>query len=131
MTEIVNIIKAPWTEDQVSNLNKRQEDKSQHPYTCDRGHELIATKDGWVCMSRAVCRYKQDWALTCDTVNLKPLKPCPFCGGTAMLCREERPLPNGMINEDYYVQCIIRECQIRTLSWFPAAAAEQSWNRRV
>ena len=56
-------VKAPWTEDQVKNLNAWQQFPYWHPYTCgnDSRHEdLVATKDGWICKN---CDYRQDWAM--------------------------------------------------------------------
>lgn len=55
------ILKAPWTEEQVANLNTYQESGIFHPYTCgkdSRHRDLVATTDGWVCLD---CDYKQDW----------------------------------------------------------------------
>lgn len=69
-------IKAPWTDEQVANLNSFQESGQFHPFTCggDRGDaahtayaaehggdkgQLVATKEGWVC---PVCGYTQEWA---------------------------------------------------------------------
>ncbi len=59
-------ITAPFTEEQVERLNKYQNERRFHPFTCcsygckreDEGI-LIATKDGWVCPCG---KYKQDWA---------------------------------------------------------------------
>lgn len=59
------------------------------------------------------------------------LKPCPFCGGQPIMRREEPMLPNGQRDSLYYVECEARECQVRTLSWYPERAAIQSWNRRA
>ena len=69
------IVKTPWTEEQVKALNEYQNNGWMHPYTCgnnrsDKKHkayqekhggdfgQLVATVDGWVC---PVCGYKQDW----------------------------------------------------------------------
>lgn len=75
-------IHAPFTEEQVKNLNAWQQSQAVHPFTCgnNRGStehrayqaihggdlgQLVATKDGWVCL---VCGEKQDWAhdFMCD-----------------------------------------------------------------
>lgn len=60
------MLKAPWTEEQVRNLNKYQVIGLFHPYTCggkkdgkDCRADLIATKDGWICPEG--CGYTQDW----------------------------------------------------------------------
>lgn len=57
-------IKAPWTAEQVDNLNRFQRQSLFHPFTCP-GHEdggdrsLVATRSGWICCH---CGYRQDWA---------------------------------------------------------------------
>lgn len=62
---------APWTVQQVVNLNKIQMHPGFHPFTCgNRGDGkhgwvgsdlgmLFATINGWVC---PFCSYVQDWA---------------------------------------------------------------------
>jgi hypothetical protein len=69
---------APWTPDQVGNINAYQLSGVAHPFTCGRddclygdavvgGHNragrtvLLATMDGWECPA---CGWTQDWALT-------------------------------------------------------------------
>lgn len=63
----MNVIRAPFTAEEVEALNAWQQ---RHPFTCGRcrdasawpltsQHELVATKDGWVCPT---CDYTQDWA---------------------------------------------------------------------
>jgi hypothetical protein len=61
------MIKAPWTDEQVKNLNDWQTAGIVHPFTCggkrdgkDCRADLVATKDGWVCPEK--CGYTQDWA---------------------------------------------------------------------
>jgi hypothetical protein len=66
--------KVIFTEEQVSELNRYQEERQFHPYTCCSGGEntpncqrrsgknegiLIATTEGWVCPCG---EYKQYWA---------------------------------------------------------------------
>jgi len=55
-----------WTEEQVKNLNKWQENRQYHPFTCpgdydecENHRELVATTNGWVCQCG---KYTQDWA---------------------------------------------------------------------
>lgn len=62
----MSIIKAPFTDEQVKNLNDYQESGIMHEFTCgNQNHPmgqarcLVATKDGWVCPG---CNYTQDWA---------------------------------------------------------------------
>lgn len=58
-----NIIHAPFTEEQVVNLNNWQKDGRFHPFTCGSGQHktqsLIAGTSGWHC---PLCDYKQTWA---------------------------------------------------------------------
>lgn len=80
------LIRAPWSEEQVRNLNEFQEANYVHPFTCARRTEtlhrvrpgrdmgqLIATPDGWICPD---CDYTQDWALDsmADGVFLRQTK---------------------------------------------------------
>ena len=63
------IIKTPWTSEQVEVLNHYQKSGLMHPYTCggnrkDERHLdgegiLVATENGWIC---PFCDYKQGWA---------------------------------------------------------------------
>lgn len=69
---MLKTIYPPWDDDDVDALNTTQRSGIIHPFTCpSRGdgrhviHDgdlgaLIATTDGWVCLS---CNYTQDWAL--------------------------------------------------------------------
>jgi len=69
-------IKAPWTPEQVKNLEAHQNNPEVHPFTCGNRHLsehkeyaekhaqrdhgiLVPTLNGWVC---PVCDYTQDWA---------------------------------------------------------------------
>jgi hypothetical protein len=60
-------IKAPFTDEQVKNLNEFQNSGIFHPFTCPRKHadegdtNLVATKEGWFCPHPG-CVYTQDWA---------------------------------------------------------------------
>ncbi len=63
-------ITAPWTQEQIDNLNRRQQREDLHPYTCgiDSSHPwLVATTKGWVCIT--LCGYTQDWAHAVDGVD--------------------------------------------------------------
>lgn len=56
---------APWTPEQVEQLNKWQQAGFVHPFTCPNDHLcdddiLIATIGGWLCPSK--CGYYQNWA---------------------------------------------------------------------
>jgi hypothetical protein len=59
---------APWTDEQVANLNRYQRAGVFHPFTCGRRDEhrddpgvLVAERDGWHCPA-AGCTYRQTWA---------------------------------------------------------------------
>lgn len=60
------MIKAPWTDEQVADLNYYQDSGVFHPYTCGNDEcrhkfrdNLIATNAGWICPH---CDYTQDTA---------------------------------------------------------------------
>src|SRR5262245_33229944 len=58
------MVKAPWTDEQVANLNRFQACKYLHEFTCPMAHRgssrtLIARPDGWHCPE---CDYRQSWA---------------------------------------------------------------------
>lgn len=66
--------KAPWTPEQVSNLNKWQHCGFTHSYTCGGNGDtcravLEATPDGWIC---AYCDYTQDFCLEAQANNEPP-----------------------------------------------------------
>lgn len=76
-------INAPFTEEQVRQLNESQEKSYMHPYTCmsyngckrsEQTNEgtLIATIEGWVCPCG---KYKQNWA---HDFSLKIIEPPVF-----------------------------------------------------
>lgn len=60
-------INAPFTNEQVDNLNRFQRFGIFHPFTCGNDdHEgndrtLVATTEGWVCPKDG-CGYTQKWA---------------------------------------------------------------------
>jgi hypothetical protein len=61
-------VAAPWTDEQVANLNRYQRAGVFHPFTCGRRDEhrdnpgvLVAETDGWHCPA-AGCTYRQEWA---------------------------------------------------------------------
>lgn len=56
------IEKAPWSDEKVAELNRRQASFEYHPYTCGNYRcraVLVAKNDGWHCPD---CDYRQDWA---------------------------------------------------------------------
>lgn len=68
-----NMVKAPFTLDQVKNLNEYQSLGKWHPFTCCSPDDisecqrksgasegiLLATEEGWICPCG---KYTQDWA---------------------------------------------------------------------
>lgn len=55
-------LQAPFTDEQVKNLNAFQKAGYFHPFTCGKcSCDLVATKDGWICPTEG-CGYTQDWA---------------------------------------------------------------------
>jgi hypothetical protein len=60
------MVEAPWTDEQVENLNRWQRAGHVHEFTCPNDHPasrvLVARKDGWYCPG---CVYTQTWALDC------------------------------------------------------------------
>jgi len=66
------MLEAPWTEQQVENLNRWQAAGHVHEYTCPNEHEgsrvLEARTDGWHCPG---CPYTQTWAYE-STMNGPP-----------------------------------------------------------
>ena len=61
MTEPTTIY-APWTAEQVAQLNAWQKRSDRHPFTCgndSQHYPLVAMRDGWIC---ADCGYRQNWA---------------------------------------------------------------------
>lgn len=66
---------APWSSDQVHQLNLRQDDHRGISYRCPLCQtDLYATRSGWVC-AKNHCRFRQDWALD-EHVN-RPFIPPP------------------------------------------------------
>ena len=51
---------APWTEEQVLQLQEHQNRVGAHPYTCGEcGEVLVPSAEGWKCSN---CTYTQNWA---------------------------------------------------------------------
>lgn len=74
------IIKAPFTQEQVENINKYQTEGRFHPFTCmshkgckrneeNNFGELVASKDGLTCPCG---NYKQDWVHDSMTKEQEP-----------------------------------------------------------
>ena len=78
MQRETEIIRKPFTSEQVKALNAYQELGITHPYTCALRSQhpgegvLIATAEGWKCPDLD-CNYTQDWALE-STANPQTLE---------------------------------------------------------
>ena len=72
-----NMIEAPWTDEQVENLNRWQACEHVHEFTCPNNHDasrvLVAANDGWHCPG---CAYTQTWAHSAMLTLAPP--PHPF-----------------------------------------------------
>jgi hypothetical protein len=58
----MSMIRKPFTDDQVRELNRYQTAGFFHPFTCGNAQcreILLATVEGWVCPK---CDYTQNWA---------------------------------------------------------------------
>lgn len=66
---------APWSWEQVAQLQNRQDDRYKHPYTCPihGTAPLVAREQGWHCPE--VCDYTQDWAWEDDAEYLDYAHP--------------------------------------------------------
>jgi len=52
MNDTSNLLRAPFTDEQVSELNAYQDSAVFHPFTCNNSEcraILVAVRDGWVC----------------------------------------------------------------------------------
>lgn len=81
-----NIIKAPFTPEQVAALNQFQRLDWIHPFTCGSGNRtdadhldgegvLVATEAGWIC---PYCDYTQVWAHAMMADEDSPLRKNPL-----------------------------------------------------
>lgn len=67
------MLKAPWTDEQVKNLNDYQNSGRFHPFTCGNcRNDLVALNEGWTCPTPD-CGYTQDWAHEFMAQPLPPL----------------------------------------------------------
>jgi len=57
------VVYAPWTDEQVAALERRQDNDMLHEYTCNCGHQLIPSTNGWWCEE---CPYTQNWCHKSD-----------------------------------------------------------------
>lgn len=66
--------RAPWTPEEVSNLNAWQAASEVHPFTGVSGDALVATPEGWVL--REGGPVVQDWAhsFMCDGSTLARMR---------------------------------------------------------
>lgn len=56
---------------------------------------------------------------------MNALKPCPFCGSTALVFKtKHKTFP-------YKVMCVDKDCSCQTCRWMDYTMAIESWNRRA
>lgn len=53
------------------------------------------------------------------------LKPCPFCGGVAMLYTRKK------FKNPFRIRCSNIDCGCRTANWNAVEEAVKAWNRRA
>lgn len=73
---------APWTDEQVKMLIRRQANENLHEYTCLHGHELTPINEGWYCK---ICHYVQNWCHKMDVTAIVP-KTKETDGTTKVIC---------------------------------------------
>ena len=61
---VSDLLKAPWTPENIAKLDARQADQTKHPYTCGCGHNLEPSESGWYCEHQ--CGYTQNWCHRAD-----------------------------------------------------------------
>jgi len=87
----MNEVNAPWTDEQVAQLNAYQHAGSFHPYTCGCGEILIATPRGWHCKScrnnSQVWAYEESFSIGAKSDPAPEIDHewtgevvCPYCG---------------------------------------------------
>lgn len=62
MSLVSDLLLAPWTNEQVDQLNRFQKLGAMHPFTCGGDNcraVLRARNSGWYCLH---CPYMQNWA---------------------------------------------------------------------
>lgn len=65
-----------------------------------------------------------------DASPMQRLVSCPFCGAPGEVHSTQQKI-YGLEDTVYFVACTARECGVRTMKWYPAAAAVAAWNRRA
>jgi len=71
----MSIVYAPWTDEEVANLENWQKIGIVHPYTCVCGKILKPYRYGWHCNS---CNYIQRW---CHDFSLKVFEMPEYFSG--------------------------------------------------
>ncbi|MBP5896387.1 hypothetical protein [Streptomyces scabiei] len=107
-TTAPTIVAAPWTAEQVVNLNRHQRAGFVHPFTCGRrGHHpnnpgvLVATTEGWHCPADA-CGYRQGWAFP---FMAEPLTLTPSMQRMQDVLRDAAAVPRPcLVHADIHAQ---------------------------
>ena len=104
---VPDLVRAPWNETQVRNLNARQQDEHRHPYTCgtkdkhslllqgNKDTTLVAKADGWHCPN---CDYTQDWAHSSDTLTSLQQVDAFIAKGGIILTDEEKAVIDKLLD---------------------------------
>lgn len=61
--------------------------------------------------------------------RMQELKPCPFCGGLAILVHDDSPFGDRMLSLDYSVHCA--SCGAKSGQFLTEDSARKLWNRRA
>src|SRR5262245_46147834 len=101
-----DIIRAPWTPEQVANLNAYQANCRFHPYTCRDRHNLVATPAGWVCVEQG-CDYQQTWAHRMSAVE----SPDIVIGGVVMVYEVTLRVLLAVIDKDKLPEFVKRQIE--------------------
>ena len=59
---------------------------------------------------------------------MKELKPCPFCGGKALIQSESRVYGDNHVSTGLFVECV--SCGAGTRLYTLASLATEAWNKR-
>lgn len=123
----MTIVTAPFSHEQVINLNAWQRAPNVHPFTCGVDHpssvSLVATTAGWVC-SVPTCSYTQDWA---HDFMAKPIPPAALDWMTRHDPAERNELDE--LDRQLMERLRERDATIETLRGMLKRLQDESWER--
>lgn len=134
---MTDMIRAPWTPEQVAALNRFQAEGGMHPFTCGNTHatpdlHLVAHTDGWHCWLPD-CDYRQDWAhrfmadpdtwpkSLAELREAAPGEPDPLC-----CCRHRSSAHSGIGCADCRMEGLRILSNHSFIDQHPSDAAEQA-----